>query len=438
MRGIASVSVVCTHLSRAFYYELFHPSDSPDVPPRVLQWPFIRLLFQGKVGVAIFAMLTGYVCALKPIRLARAAKHQEALSTLSKSAFRRPPRLILPATCALVIAWLMCQAGGFKAASRSDSEWFRYAAPVPMETWREELWRLWDNFRWTWTDGRMEYDDHQWALLPFLKGSFIVFLMTAALIYTRFYFRLTVYLLFMAYWWQNPHVDTETFGLLMTFGTLLSDLSQHPDYVSMLANHPKTTTRLSLIPILTGLYVASFPTIALAAPWCKWSEELLQLGDMIFPANVDMSKRFASLGVMLVAYGILNNALLKDTLSNPFFLWLGRNSFAVYLIHGTLLRSVLAWLLYGITGGPWVPTVDEAGVEIPPPFLPRRFAGLEFLLVTAFWLGIVYVCAHLWTTYVDAACARLTSWLEMQFCLKDGEREDEYTEGEKRGPPLLG
>lgn len=158
--------------------------------------------------MAIFALLMGYVCALKPLKLARAGKQPEALSAIAKAAFRRPPRLILPATIAMIIAWTLAQLGAFVPASRSDSDWFRYASPVCDPTLWMEVKRLARNFWSVWTGGHMDYDDHQWTMLPFLKGSFIIFMMVAGLIYARFRFRMMVYIGYLAYWWQNDHPDT--------------------------------------------------------------------------------------------------------------------------------------------------------------------------------------------------------------------------------------
>ena len=205
---MASFSVVCTHLTRAFDDRLFFAADDLGLPPRVLQWPFIRLIFQGNIGVAIFAMLTGYVCALKPLRLARSGKAEAALSTIAKAAFRRIPRLVLPATIALALAWTIAQFGGFTATSRCDSEWLRIATPAPGPDFAYELHRLWLNFLATWTGERTEYDDHQWTLLPLLKGSLTAFLLVAALAYTRFRWRVAIYFAYIAYWWQNNHPDT--------------------------------------------------------------------------------------------------------------------------------------------------------------------------------------------------------------------------------------
>jgi len=78
----------------------------------------------------MFAFLTGYVCAIKPLRQAKSGNIPAALETLGKSAFRRPPRLIMPATIALVIAWFFAQLGAFEVAHLSDSHWFRRSVPT--------------------------------------------------------------------------------------------------------------------------------------------------------------------------------------------------------------------------------------------------------------------------------------------------------------------
>ena len=68
-------------------------------------------------------------------------------------------------------------------------------------------------------------------------------------------------------------------------------------------------------------------------------------------------------------------------------------------------------MLYGISGQPWIEATDENGEAIPPPWLPRR-SNWVMAICLPVWVGIVYGVAHLWTTYIDAFCARLTQRLE--------------------------
>jgi len=201
---MASFIVVVTHLCRAWNYHLWYPRDSPDATPTFLQLPFIRMPWQGRIGVTMFAFLTGYVCAIKPLRQVKSGNLNGALVTLGKSAFRRPPRLILPATIAMCIAWVCAQLGGFTISSRCDAEWLRTSSPKDIGSLDTEIPRLFRNFRTTWSNGRQEYDDHQWALLPLLQGAFTIYVTLFATIFMKFKMRVfTVFVLWSWYWWDN-------------------------------------------------------------------------------------------------------------------------------------------------------------------------------------------------------------------------------------------
>lgn len=207
LRGIASFLVVLTHLARAWDYELFYPRDTEEASPRILQWPILRIPWQGRIGVTIFAFLTGYVCALKPIKQARAGDHLASFTSVAKSAFRRPPRLILPATLAMVISWVMAQCHAFLPALRSDCWWCRYASPEIKDTIWKELLELGKNFLSTWTTGYMAYDDHQWALLPLLLASMLVYILLVATMFVKFRWRLVIYAIMAMYFHQDAAKD---------------------------------------------------------------------------------------------------------------------------------------------------------------------------------------------------------------------------------------
>lgn len=214
LRGVASFLVILTHIARAWDRELFYTSDwipeenRPSDTPRLLQIPIFRIPWQGRIGVPIFAFLTGFVCSLKPLKLARQGNHSGAFQAVAKSAFRRPPRLMLPATIALLCAWTVAQFGGFTVATRVDSDWVRYASPKLEPTFAGEFWRLFRAFRTTWTTGYMDYDDHQWAMLPLLKGAFIVFITLFASLQMKLRYRLIIYATMYGYFHQHRAVDS--------------------------------------------------------------------------------------------------------------------------------------------------------------------------------------------------------------------------------------
>lgn len=158
--------------------------------------------------------MTGYVCALKPLRLIRARNSQAALLTVAKSAFRRVPRFVLPATIAMIIAWGLCQCGAFTVVHRIDVPWLRDASPTKSPSFSHAVDQLVWNFRTVWTTGQMDYDDHQWALLPLLKGSMMVYLTISTTAFLRYRYRMMIYALLYCYFYQDHGADTGAYLLL--------------------------------------------------------------------------------------------------------------------------------------------------------------------------------------------------------------------------------
>lgn len=54
----------------------------------------------------------------------------------------------------------------------------------------------------------MAYDDHQWALLPLLLASMLVFLLLVATMYLDFRYRMGVYIGMMLYFHQDAAKNT--------------------------------------------------------------------------------------------------------------------------------------------------------------------------------------------------------------------------------------
>lgn len=185
---------------RAFDGQLFAPSNGVGEAPRLFQYPFLRVLTQGRIGVSIFALVTGYVCALKPIRQCRAGKPEDALMSVGKSAFRRIPRLILPTTIITVIIWAMCEMGMFEIAKHADSWWTATSSPTRMPI-LDSLIYLVSECISTWTRGSNAFDNNQWTMLPLLKGSFLVYAMIVATVYVKPRYRMMISLGLFVYYY---------------------------------------------------------------------------------------------------------------------------------------------------------------------------------------------------------------------------------------------
>jgi hypothetical protein len=61
----------------------------------------------------------------------------------------------------------------------------------------------------------MAYDDHQWALLPLLQASMLVYILLCATMFVKFRWRLAIYLGMFLYFHQDaaPNTGTRTFSL---------------------------------------------------------------------------------------------------------------------------------------------------------------------------------------------------------------------------------
>lgn len=388
-----------THLSRAFDLLLFDITDNDKAAPRVVQWPFIRVLFQGRIGVAVFAMVTGYVCALKPIRLSHQGQQAAAFKSMGKSALRRVPRLILPAAFATFLTWLACELGAYNTAAHCDSWWIRETGPKPIPNFWRAIRSLFNNVIGTWTQGGNRYDANQWTLLPLLLGSFWVYVFMLATGYVRARYRM---MMAMAMWLYFILANDPTFGMQFFFGVFLSDVQNHPNANKFLNDYPRLSRLLCPFFLVLGTFVASYPE---AHPdRVGWSRFLHHTLAAVLPRGSEYSRFASGLGVQIMAIGLHFSPRMRDVLSNRAFLWLGKQSFAVYLLHGPLLRSVLAWLLYGFKTLP-----DTLDAEGKPEHHYTPFPGMMHLyVVLIMWIPLNYFAAHLWTTYVDPYCGELT------------------------------
>ena len=191
-----------THITRSFDTDLFRPTSAEDAAPRLLQLPFLRILVQGRIGVTIFAFVTGYVCALKPIKLCMQGNQEQALSAIGKSALRRVPRLVLPTSILLVILWVLINMGAFEVARHCDSYWAKLTSPprVPM-SFTDALRDLIYNLTITWTLGWNRFESNQWTMLPLLKASMLVYTFILATAHIRQRYRMILALALMLYFY---------------------------------------------------------------------------------------------------------------------------------------------------------------------------------------------------------------------------------------------
>ncbi|KAJ4387433.1 hypothetical protein N0V93_008025 [Gnomoniopsis smithogilvyi] len=413
LRGIASALVVLTHLCRAWDMDLFSSTDHEHTAPRFLQWPYLRILIQGRIGVTIFAFVTGYVCALKPIKLYKAGNQEAALISISKSALRRFPRLFLPAAAATVVSFFMCEMGLYTIAKHADSWWVDVNSPVRTPWLGEAVGRLVYNIVTTWTRKENNYDQNQWTLLPLLAGSMWVYAFIVATAYVKPRFRMLASLGLWVYFWL---CSDSAFGMQFFWGTLIADLQNSDTAAALVVSRPRTSAVLSGVLVFFGLTIASFPEGN--AEWMTWSRVMLNMMRPILPAHPDFPRFSSGIGLEFITLGVLLSPTLQRLLSNRYLLFLGRMSFAVYLLHGTLLKTTLVWMIYGVQT---LPDHEDSNGNMVMTRL--RYPGhISLIAWQIVWLPMLYGIASLWTTYVDPWCDRMTNKLVERITFDGSEK----------------
>lgn len=130
-----------------------------------------------------------------------------------------------------------------------------------------------------------------------------------------------------------------------------------------------------------------------------------------------LERMYGSIGGILLVACIVISPHARWALSQKPFKWLGKVSFAIYLIHGTFMRTVFAWVLFlgsekqqfqkkVNTGNAWETDVFEAVWKYPVPGFFRC------CIATVALLACTLVASQLWNMKVEPICGKLTVLVE--------------------------
>jgi len=136
------------------------------------------------------------------------------------------------------------------------------------------------------------------------------------------------------------------------WGMFLADLSTCQQATEYIQSHRYIRTVVSPLLIFIGLFVASYPDSR--AEWMAWSNALSEFSKYILPDKAGNPRFYSGIGLDFISLGIIFSNQAKEFFSHRWLLFLGKNSFATYLLHGTMIKTVL---LYGIADC-WTVWVD--------------------------------------------------------------------------------
>ncbi|KAF1972421.1 hypothetical protein BU23DRAFT_555217 [Bimuria novae-zelandiae CBS 107.79] len=413
LRGIAAIYVAASHLTLCFGRQYIPPCcDEGVTTPRLFQRPILRLIASGHSWVAIFFVLLGFVNALKPIKQARSGNSDAALVGLSTAAFRRSFRLVLPASVATIISWTLCQLGAYEISRNSAAYWLYTNTPAPSASWSGAIVDLVQALLATWRLGdNNEYDQPQWALIHLLQGSIMLFFVLLATVQlTPLWRNITIFLCALWSWSWSDHIKDPLVGYTVFGGILLAELSILPQLVNVVT-YPFVTSVLSPIFVLMGIIFMSFPTSN--ADSAAWSATLKALFTSSFPKSTHfaLARLIGSTGALMLCFAILISPPMRRALSAKPLRWLGKLSFPIYLLHGTVMRTVLAWFVFA--GQP----LKEFQLEQPEADRDTvyRYAEPGRIRITfgVLLMGAVTLYAsHVWANNLEPIFGKITAWAE--------------------------
>jgi peptidoglycan/LPS O-acetylase OafA/YrhL len=369
----------------------------------------VRTFFTGgHFAVAVFFVISGYVLSAKPLALIYAGEFSKLTDNLSSALFRRWIRLYIPIICTTFFFLSWRHAFGLWVAS---VEW--------QSTYRDEVWKWYSefkNFSYVFNMGGTPwfyYNGHVWTIPLEYKGSLIVYTTLLALSRSTKNARLWVqvslifYFLYITDGWPCA---------LFVSGMLLCDL----DILAEKNDLPRVFRRFEPYKELIfynlffmGIYLGGVPS---------HNNDLLEfqsspgwyLLSFLKPRAVYNYKAFYLFwAATFVVPSIPRIHWLKSFFETRFSQYLGRISYALYLVHGPCLW-ILGDRIYASVG--WVRQIHLLNIPqwcnlFPLPKFGPFGMEFAFLVPNLVMLPFTFWVAEMTMKLFDEPSVRFAQWL---------------------------
>lgn len=305
IRGLACIAVILSHISLVFFPVLHNPLIN-DVPTfAILEWihnsPF-AFLYSGSAAVYVFFVLSGFVLSYACIRDKTRAKQK-----LFSMAVKRYPRLAIPAIFSSILFWF---AFLMPVDTTTVSKWF-----LDWGTQDKSIfYAAYDGAINSFIFGSPVYNRVLWTMQIELFGSFAVLIILYFSLRSKALFLLSV-ISFLA---LSILISTKFFiGMTCFIIGMLIYLYCKP-----------ISFKLALPILIIGLYLAGAHNDS-----SSYNLFISVLGNKTYLFLTAMSGP-------IIVYSILMNEKISSVLDNPFFVYLGKLSFSMYLLHTGIIYIV--------------------------------------------------------------------------------------------------
>lgn len=323
LRGLASLSVVVGHFTFVFspyLASLYYPT--PGVKPRfsieaILAYPPFTLLFSADAAVCVFFVMSGYVLTTRFIT-------SNSLEGIQTAAAKRYVRLVLPTAASILFAWLLWKWGAILTKEATQigvagwvEAWYRERLSLPGVLFNALLGAP--------LFAQTGLNPPVWTIQVELIGSIILFSMTAL-----FFGRPVLFVAWSLFFanilgFKLPNV---LFYVAFFAGSLLN-------YASDWLRRNQNASCFIFIIGLVGVSYNYSPLYGLIHLF-----RLPNLGPIGPDFNALPRLFWHTAGATALVAGVIGWRKADNFLSRRAFVYLGRISFSMYLVHMPIIMSI--------------------------------------------------------------------------------------------------
>ncbi|QIX01723.1 hypothetical protein AMS68_007240 [Peltaster fructicola] len=328
LRGIAALIVYFHHHNTDFYgmdCDIMHPYGY-EGRYHIAQWKFIQLFVAGgTAAVMVFFVLSGYVLSRGTFQMLQNGKSTSSIHQyLLNASLRRPIRLWLPPILVSLVVAL-----AFHTPLRPVGAFIDYRRNVFLEVW-------------TWFINLLEtvnpftghgpflqafmYDPPVWTMAYELNGSVVVYALLAICgPYLSIRHRMIALAVSLVISFEYGHFSLVPFMLGMMLAQMDVESLDKP-YIDRMSERTRSL-------FLNGMFVVGWYLLSDLGPIDKKTNPWFGISPSWIPFYFYHNPNFATniVGAFCMVYAALRLSWLQDLFNRA--QWLGRVSFALYLIH---------------------------------------------------------------------------------------------------------
>lgn len=462
LRGWAAL-LVCffhmnlwTHKGLDSCYGADLPHGGSNVTPAA--WPFIRIIWSGgHFSVMVFFIISGYVVPKRLVSLLHEDRRADFIASLHSALCRRPLRLFVPVVGSTLVIPILWHATGLRVTGLQAPR--KSSIVVELVAWLKQT----GKYVFFYDGQSYSYNHHTWSIPIELRGSVSLFAWLFALSRTP---HKTRFLLTLALVWYLvfgvPGALLATFFAGMTVAELDLIASGSVQMslpwdrlVRALGRHPAVRAILLHVVLISALYLGSQPAgdgpdatkdtvlgkcygwviLSKLIPgtysdegfghrwfWLFWASWLL----LFACKEIGWLRRSLEGSFSQCSSPSTSNARVRLSADINRSADLGRNSFALYLVHGPMIglfSERLFWLagvkyrkddiaqaLFGHLWGRWYNASWFPFTDSGPFGLEPNYIFCAAVSIVAF----LYV-AELGTKLLDRPAVRVSRWVYVRF-----------------------